>query len=197
MDLELLQESMKEILKQPRYLHSIGVEEVACDLAVIHGYDAKKASVAGILHDCAKNLSDEELLQYCKNYQLEVTEIEARCPFLLHGKVGAAFAKDRYGINDSEIINSIIYHTTGRPNMSLLEKIIFTADYIEPYRKPLPRIDEIRAMAYSDLDMAVLMILENTLGYLEQSQAEIDTMTVDTYKYYKTMLGIQNKPESL
>lgn len=197
MDLELLQESMKEILKQPRYLHSIGVEEVACDLAVIHGYDAKKASVAGILHDCAKNLSDEELLQYSKNYQLEVTEIEARCPFLLHGKVGAAFAKDRYGINDSEIINSIIYHTTGRPNMSLLEKIIFTADYIEPYRKPLPRIDEIRAMAYSELDEAVLMILENTLGYLEQSQAEIDTMTVDTYKYYKTMLGIQNKPESL
>jgi predicted HD superfamily hydrolase involved in NAD metabolism len=168
------------------------VEEVACDLAVIYGYDAEKAGVAGILHDCAKNLSDEELLQYCEKYQLEVTEIEARCPFLLHGKVGAAFAKDLYEITDPEIISSIVYHTTGRPNMSLLEKIIFTADYIEPYRKPIPRIDEIRKMAYSELDLAVLMILENTLGYLEQSKADIDTMTVDTYKYYKAKLCVQN-----
>ncbi|MDF2908631.1 MAG: hypothetical protein K0R34_3952 [Herbinix sp.] len=192
MDITLLQDSMKKILKQPRYLHSLGVEEVACDLAVIYGYDAEKAGVAGILHDCAKNLSDEELLQYCEKYQLEVTEIEARCPFLLHGKVGAAFAKDLYEITDPEIISSIVYHTTGRPNMSLLEKIIFTADYIEPYRKPIPRIDEIRKMAYSELDLAVLMILENTLGYLEQSKADIDTMTVDTYKYYKAKLCVQN-----
>jgi predicted HD superfamily hydrolase involved in NAD metabolism len=196
MDITLLQDSMKKILKQPRYLHSIGVEEVACDLAVIHGYDVSKAAVAGILHDCAKNLSDEELLQYCEKYQLQVTEIEARCPFLLHGKVGAALARDVYEITDPDIISSIVYHTTGRPNMSLLEKIIFTADYIEPYRKPLPRIDEIRTMAYSELDWAVLMILENTLGYLEQSKAEIDTMTVDTYEYYKAKLCVQNKPKS-
>ena len=196
MDIELLRNSMKEILKQPRYHHSVGVEEVACDLAVIHGYDADKASIAGILHDCARNLSDEELIEYCEKYRLEVTDIEVRCPFLLHGKVGAAFARDQYGITDSEIISSIIYHTTGRPNMSLLEKIIFTADYIEPYRKPLPRINEIRAMAYSELDRAVLMILENTLDYLEQSKAEIDTMTIDTYKYYKEKLCVHNKPES-
>lgn len=189
MDLQMLEDSMKKNLKQPRYLHSIGVEEVACDLAVIYGYDPGKASIAGILHDCAKNLSDEELLCYCQKYQLPVTEIEVRCPFLLHGKVGAAFAKDQYKITDPEIIDSITYHTTGRPNMSLLEKIIFTADYIEPYRRPLPRIDEIRWMAYTDLDQAVLIILENTLSYLEQSKAEIDTMTVDTYQYYKTTLS--------
>lgn len=194
MKLELLRDRIKETLKQPRYLHSIGVEEVACDLAVIYGYDTEKASIAGILHDCARNLSDEELLQYCTLYHLEVTEIEARCPFLLHGKVGAAFATEQFGIKDSEIISSIVYHTTGRPNMSLLEKIIFTADYIEPYRKPLPRIDEIRAAAYSELDLAVLMILENTLGYLEQTKADIDTMTVDTYEYYKAKLCVHNKP---
>lgn len=196
MKLELLRDRMKETLKQPRYLHSIGVEEVACDLAIIYGYDAMKASIAGILHDCAKDLSDKELLQCCKNYHLEVTEIEARCPFLLHGKVGAAYAREQFSIEDSEIISSIVYHTTGRPNMSLLEKIIFTADYIEPYRRPLPRLDEIRAMAYTELDFAVLMILENTLGYLEQSEADIDTMTVDTYKYYKEKLCVKNKPSS-
>lgn len=193
MDIELLRDSMKKILKQPRYLHSIGVEEVACDLAVIHGYDEEKAGIAGILHDCAKNLSDDELLQCCEKYQLEITEIEARCPFLLHGKVGAAFARELYGITDQEILSSILYHTTGRPNMSLLEKIIFTADYIEPYRKPLPRIDKIRATAYSELDLAVLMILENTLGYLEQSKADIDTMTVDTYEYYKEKLCVPER----
>ncbi len=196
MKLELLRDRMKETLKKPRYLHSVGVEEVACDLAVIYGYDTMKASIAGILHDCAKNLSDEELIQYCEKHHLEVTEIEARCPFLLHGKVGAAYAEEQFGIEDPEIISSIVYHTTGRPNMSLLEKIIFTADYIEPYRKLIPRIDEIRAMAYSELDLAVLMILENTLGYLEQSKADIDTMTVDTYEYYKAKLSGQNKPKS-
>lgn len=194
MNLEALRDRLKQTLKQPRYLHSIGVEEVACDLAVIYGYDTEKASIAGILHDCARNLSDEELLQYCELHHLEVTEIEARCPFLLHGKVGAAFAREQFGIEDSQIISSIVYHTTGRPNMTLLEKIIFTADYIEPYRKPLPRIDEIRQLAYSELDQAVLMILENTLGYLEQSKADIDTMTVDTYEYYKAKLCLHNKP---
>ncbi|MDF2486785.1 MAG: hypothetical protein K0R46_2953 [Herbinix sp.] len=188
MELEALRDSMKSVLKHPRYLHSIGVEEVACDLAIIYGCDAEKASIAGILHDCAKNLSDAELLQCCERYQLKVTEIEATCPFLLHGKVGAVFAEKLYGIEDQEILSSIIYHTTGRPNMSLLEKIIFTADYIEPYRKPLPRIDEIRALAYSKLDQAVIMILENTLCYLEQSTVDIDTLTVDTYEYYKSAL---------
>ena len=194
MNLEALRDRLKQTLKQPRYLHSIGVEEVACDLAVIYGYDTEKASIAGILHDCARNLSDEELLQYCELHHLEVTEIEARCPFLLHGKVGAAFAREQFGIEDSQIISSIVYHTTGRPNMTLLEKIIFTADYIEPYRKPLPRIAEIRQLAYSELDQAVLMILENTLGYLEQSKVDIDTMTVDTYEYYKAKLCLHNKP---
>lgn len=195
MDLQMLEDSMKKTLKQPRYQHSLGVEEVACDLAVIYGYDPGKASVAGILHDCAKDLSDEELLHNCRRYQLPITEIETQCPFLLHGKVGAAIAKDKYHIMDPEIIDSIVYHTTGRPNMSLLEKIIFTADYIEPYRKPLPRINEIRWMAYSDLDRAVLIILENTLSYLEQSKAEIDTMTVDTYQYYKTVLSAEKGPD--
>ena len=193
MDLEILRDIMKQLLKQPRYIHSLGVEEVACDLAVIYGYDAEKASIAGILHDCARNLSDAELLSCCEQYHLQVTEMEAKCPFLLHGKVGAAFAKDLYGITDTEIINSIINHTCGRPNMSLLEKIIFIADYIEPYRKPLPRIDEIRRMAYNDLDRALVMILENTLNYLEQSKAEIDTMTVDTYEYYKKLLRTEDE----
>jgi predicted HD superfamily hydrolase involved in NAD metabolism len=187
MDLELMRDSMKMLLKVSRYRHSVGVEEVANDLAVIFGYDVEKACIAGILHDCARNLTDEELRKECERYHLPITEIEYICLFLLHGKVGAAYAQFKYGVEDEDIINAITYHTTGRPAMSLLEKIIFTADYIEPYRQPLPRIDEIRRNAYTDLDRAVYMILENTLEYLKNSSAEIDMLTVETYEYYKAV----------
>ena len=190
MELDYLRDSMKSALKPPRYLHSLGVEEVARDLAVIHGYDEEKAGIAGILHDCAKNLSDAELLRWCEFYHLTVSPMEELCPFLLHGKVGAAFARENFDIEDQEILDAIIYHTTGRPDMSLLEKIIFVADYIEPYRRPLPRIDEIRTQAYLDLDHAVLMILENTLDYLTESKVEFDATTIDAYEYYKSELQI-------
>jgi predicted HD superfamily hydrolase involved in NAD metabolism len=185
MELEQIRDTVKTQLKPSRFLHSIGVEDVACDLALLNGYDIEKASIAGILHDCAKNLSDEELLTACEIYHLPVTEIERKCIFLLHAKVGAALAKTKYGIEDEEILNAITYHTTGRPAMTLLEKIIFTADYIEPYRKPLPRIEEIRKAAYNDLDLAVFMVLENMLNYLRGSGSEFDTLTEETYHYYK------------
>lgn len=188
MDLKQMRDNMKNVLRESRYLHSIGVEEVSHDLAVIYGYDTQKACTAGILHDCARNLSDVELLQESERYQLPVTPIELMNPFLLHAKVGAAYARCKYEIQEEEIINAIIYHTTGRPDMTLLEKIVFTADYIEPYRKSLPRIDEIRKEAYTDLDLAVFMILENTLDYLKDSDVAIDTLTVDTYHYYKVVL---------
>jgi predicted HD superfamily hydrolase involved in NAD metabolism len=191
MELEQIRNSLKMSLKPKRYLHSEGVEEVACDLAVINGYDMKKAGIAGLLHDCAKNLTERQLLKECESHRLPVTEVERRCPFLLHAKVGALYARIKYGIEDEEILNSIAYHTTGRPAMTLLEKIIFTADYIEPCRKPLPRIDEIRRTAYSDLDAGVYMILENMLDYLTDTESVTDTLTVDTYNYYKAVLKIQ------
>ncbi|MDD3174133.1 MAG: bis(5'-nucleosyl)-tetraphosphatase (symmetrical) YqeK [Herbinix sp.] len=191
MELDLIREDMKKLLKASRYLHSVGVEEVSHDLALIYGYNINHAKTAGILHDCAKYLSDEELLKACEMYHLPVTEIERECAFLLHAKVGAAFAKSKYGVEDEEILSAIAYHTTGRPAMTLLEKIIFTADYIEPYRKPLPRIEDIRKAAYNDLDLAVYMILENVLNYLSNNNSKIDNLTKETYEYYKKILSIQ------
>lgn len=189
LDLQLIRDDLKKILKDSRYQHSTGVEEVAHDLALIYGYDTDKAITAGILHDCAKNLTDQELLEACRKYQLSVSDIEKKCLYLLHAKVGAALSRDKYGVCDDEILNAITYHTTGRPAMTLLEKILFTADYIEPYRKPLPRIDEIREAAYRDLDLAVYMILDNMLNYLQDTGGEIDTLTVQTYDYYKEYIG--------
>jgi len=188
MELEQMRDSMKMLLKESRYRHSIGVEEVAHDLAIIYGYDTIKACIAGILHDCARNIEDEELIKECERYHLPISEIETICAFLLHAKVGATYAQHKYGVEDEEIINAILFHTTGRPAMTLLEKIIFTADYIEPYRRPLPRIDEIRRIAYVDLDRAVLMILENTLTYLKNSATDIDMLTVEAFEYYKEVL---------
>lgn len=188
MDLDIIRENMKMLLKESRYIHSLGVEEVACDLAIIHGYDMEKASIAGILHDCARNMTDQQLIEECETHHIPVSEIEKKCGFLLHGKIGALYAKEKFGVKDQEILDAIIYHTTGRPEMTLLEKIIFTADYIEPYRRPLPRIDEIRKAAYFNLDLAVYMILENTLFYLVDSGSVIDHTTVETYKYYESVL---------
>ena len=107
---------------------------------------------------------------------------------LLHAKVGAVYAKDKYGVEDEDILNAITYHTTGRPAMSLLEKIVFIADYIEPYRDPLLNLDEIRKIAYENLDQAIVMISENTLDYLKDIGVAIDTMTNETYEYYKSKL---------
>ncbi len=188
MELKQIRENLRKVLKESRYLHSIGVEEVACDLALIYGCDVQKALLAGLLHDCAKYLTEQEQLLACQKYHLPVTEIERQCAFLLHAKVGAAFAREKYGIEDIEILNAITYHTTGRPAMTLLEKIIFTADYIEPNRKPVPRMEEIRRTAYEDLDTAVLMILDNTLHYLKDCGNPIDQVTEETYEFYRNKL---------
>lgn len=185
MDISAIRSDLNRKLKASRYLHSIGVEEVAYDLAVIHHCDEEKAVTAGILHDCAKYLSDEELLKECEKYRLPVTDIEIKCPYLLHAKVGAAFAKMFYGVDDEDILNAIRYHTTGRPAMTILEKIIYIADYIEPNRKPLPRIQRIREAAYENLDLAVFLATENILTYLKSKGQAIDMLTEETYEFYR------------
>lgn len=187
MELQQLRDRVKPLMKDSRYQHTLGCEAVAYDLALIHGYDTEKASIAGILHDCAKDRSDEELLWECERRKLPVTKIESQRTLLLHAKLGAAYAREEFGIRDEEILNAIIYHTTGRPGMSLLEKIIFIADYIEPNRRPLPNIDLIRRTAYENLDQAITMISKSTLDYLESTGAAIDTLTRDTYDYYKKL----------
>lgn len=191
MELDEIRKDLKRVLSEKRYLHSIGVEEVACDMALLYGFDMEKARIAGILHDCAKYLTNQQLLEECDKFQIPVKDIERKCPFLLHAKVGAIYARIKYGIEDDQIISAINYHTTGRPAMSLLEKIIFTADYIEPYRKRLPRIEEIRKMAYTDIDMAVEMVTENVLKYLKESGGDIDTLTLETYYYYRDKIAIR------
>lgn len=187
-DISKLRKEMDEVQKNSRLEHTIGVAYTAASLAMCHGADVDKALIAGYLHDCAKHLSGEELLKICKKNDLPVSEIEKENPTsLLHGKVGAFFASEKYDVKDEEILSAICYHTTGHPGMTLLEKIIFLADYMEPGRNKAPNLPQIREMIYKDIDKALLMVLEDTLVHLKESDKPVDDMTQKTYNYYRSI----------
>lgn len=187
-DIYKLQNKMKKTLEPKRYEHTLGVAYTAANLAFVYGYDEKKALIAGLLHDSAKCLSHQKRISVCKKNAIEISVVERQNPVLLHAKVGAFYAKDKYGVDDEEILNAILYHTTGRADMSLLEKIIYVADYIEPHRKKLPCLGEIRKIAFEDLELATYRILESSLKYLEKGNAKIDSKTEETYKFYKKII---------
>jgi len=171
-----------------RYRHSIGVANTAACLAMRYGVSMEDAYIAGLLHDCAKCLSDEELLLRCRKYNIPITEYEQQSPYLLHGKLGAFYAKERYNIGDGDICSAIKYHTTGRGGMSPLEEIIFIADYIEPLRNKAADLDEVRKLAFVDIKKAVYTVTRDTLEYLKSMNKPIDPHTVVTYEYYKSII---------
>ncbi len=184
-DLRKIRRSMENKLDHKRYEHTLGVAYTAAALAMRYGEDMHKALLAGLLHDCAKCMSNDKRLAICEKYNIAISEAERKNPFLLHAKVGSFLAMKKYGVSDKNVINAILNHTTGRPGMSLLEKIIWIADYIEPGRKQAPNLARIRQLAFEDLDQALLIALEDTLQYLHAGKMEIDTMTQKTYDYYK------------
>ena len=185
--LSILEKKVKAELKDSRYRHTVSVAHCAAALSMVHGAPLFKALAAGLLHDCAKCYTDDELLSKCRKKGLPVREIEEVNPSLLHSKYGAYLAKEKYGITDDEILSAIECHTTGKPAMSLLDKIIFTADYIEPYRNHTDMLVMIRRVAFQDLDRAVLMILKGTLQHLEEQGVPVDEMTRMTCDYYNEL----------
>ena len=178
---------MQEALKADRFDHTLGVAYTAANLASVHDEDIQKALIAGYLHDCAKNISHEDQIKICKKYDVEVSDIEKRNPSLIHAKAGMCLARYKYGIDDTDILNAIRWHTTGHPEMTGLEKIVFIADFIEPNRKPLEHMDIIRKEAFRDLDACMLIVLKDTINYLRHIDKECDPMTQSTYDYYKSI----------
>lgn len=192
-NLKKIRKDMEREQDAKRYEHTLGVEYTAAALAMRYGCDLRSARTAGLLHDCAKCLTDEKRLSICRKNKIPMTALEKKNPFLLHGKVGAYLAEKKYGIEDADILNAIRNHTTGRQGMSVLEKIIFVADYIEPSRKHAPNLTEIRRLSFLDLDSAVLKILEDTLSYLHESGGEIDPMTETVWRYLSEEARLQQK----
>ena len=177
--------SLQNRLSKHRYEHTLGVEYTCCSLAMRYGADMEQARIAGLLHDCAKHYSGEKLIEKCGQYNLPISSYEKAFPELLHAKVGAYLAKEKYGIEDQAILDAIDCHTTGKPDMTLLEKILYIADYMEPNRDRAPHLKEIRELAFSDLDACLLKILSGTLNYLREKGSVIDPQTEATYEFYK------------
>lgn len=192
-DLKHIRKAVKADLSSKRYEHTLGVEYTAAALAMRYGACLEAARTAGLLHDCAKCISDEKQLKFCRKHGIAISEAEEKAPFLLHAKVGAYLAREKYGVNDPGILSAILHHTTGCENMSLLEKIIFISDYIEPGRKQAPNLKKIRELAFRDLDEALLSILEDTLKYLKASGAKLDPMTEVTWNYYKKSTNVKRE----
>lgn len=185
MELTEIRKLLKKELDKDRYEHTKGVMYTAGCLAMAHGYSIEKAMLAGLLHDCAKCIPNDKKLSLCEEKHVLITEVEQKHPYLLHAKLGARLAEDIYGVTDTEVLHAIKVHTTGAPDMSVLDKIIYLADYIEPNRNKAPNLPYVRELAFKDLDACVAQVLYDTLCYLANGKGEIDETTQITYEYYK------------
>ena len=168
-------------LKPKRMPHVLGTEQEAIRLARRYGADETDARIAALLHDCTKKLDMPEQLALCAQYGIELDELEQKALKLLHSKTGAAIARDVFGVEDA-VYDAIWYHTTGKPDMTLLEKIIYLADYIEPSRD-FDGVDTLRQAVYEDLDHGLLMGLSMTIQEMEEMGNPVHHLTRDARDY--------------
>ena len=168
-------------LKPKRMPHVLGTEQEAAKLARMYGVDETKARVAALLHDCTKKLEMEEQLALCKEYGIELDELEQRALKLLHSRTGAELARRIFGVDD-EIYSAIRWHTTGRANMTKLEKILYLADYIEPSRD-FDDVEPLRKVVYEDLDKGLLLGLQMTVDEMEAMGNPVHHNTLDARNY--------------
>ncbi|WP_077618877.1 bis(5'-nucleosyl)-tetraphosphatase (symmetrical) YqeK [Bacillus sinesaloumensis] len=179
MERENALEIVKEQLTEHRYQHTLGVMETAIQLAKRYNEDVKKAELAAIFHDYAKFRSKDEMKQIIIDQHMS-SDLLIHNTELWHAPVGAYLVKTEVGIEDEEILDAIRYHTSGREKMTLLEKIIFVADYIEPGRQ-FPGVEEVREAAKKNLDLALIYSLRNTIMFLAKKNQVIYPETILTY----------------
>lgn len=175
-----LKELLKKRLDEHRFIHSLGVAKSAWILAKRFGGDAKKAYLAGLVHDITKNETNERQLQLFEENGIILSQTEKNNPKLWHAMTAPLFIKSELGIDDEEILFAVRYHTTGRAKMSLLEKIVYIADYISDERD-YPDVDVMRALSCESLEKAALYSLKYTFGKLSQSELVIHNDSLDFY----------------
>lgn len=179
---------LKSKLDPMRYEHSLSVSYTCMALAMRYGYDIGRAEMAGLLHDCAKRYGDSELIVKCQKHGLELTDGEKKAPAVIHARYGAWIAEHKFGIRDGEILSAIQCHTTGKPQMGMLDKILYIADYIEPRRNKASNLEQMRYLAFQDLDQTMYEILAGTLEYLKKKKTDVDPMTQCAYEYFKEIM---------
>jgi predicted HD superfamily hydrolase involved in NAD metabolism len=170
---------VKEQLTDHRYQHTLGVMETAISLAKRYGADVKKAELAAIFHDYAKFRPKDELRQIILAQKFPENLLHYHSE-LWHAPAGAYLVEVEAGIEDKEVLDAITYHTSGRPGMTLLEKVIYLADYIEPGRH-FPGVDEVRALAKEDLDKALIQAVKNTILFLMKKNQPVYPDSFQTY----------------
>lgn len=185
MELTEIRKKLKKDLDKDRYEHTMGVMYTAACLAMAHEADIQKAMLAGLLHDCAKCLPFDESVDLCQQNHVMVSEVEYANPRLIHSKAGAVLAEIKYDVHDPAVLHAIKVHTTGAPNMTTLDKIIFIADYIEPKRDRAPELDYVRKLAFESLDVCLAKILYDTIHFLKGKRGVIDPATELTFEFYK------------
>jgi predicted HD superfamily hydrolase involved in NAD metabolism len=175
---EEMKQRLSERLSIKRFQHSLGVSETAASLAQRFDGNAEKARIAGLLHDCAREIPVEKLLSQAKQYGIKVDDVEQYEPVLLHAPISAYLAKFQYGISDENILRAIRLHTTGGLDMTLLDKIIYVADVIEPNRHFLG-VDALRELAERDLELTVLTALDQSVSYILKGRGVIHPATIE------------------
>lgn len=185
LEYETMKDKLQSALSIKRYKHTLGVVDEAVKLANIYKVDEQKARVAALLHDCAKDYPNDMKKRLCKEFHIPLDDIIKSQIDLAHPFLGAKIAKIEYGVEDGEILEAIRYHTTGKKGMSMLDKIIFIADYIEPNRKPFKELEEIRHLAYTDIDRAIKLGLETTIEYTKEKNQKLHPLTLEALEDYK------------
>ena len=182
-DTKQIIEKLNTMLKPKRLEHSINVAKCAIKLSEIYGYDKEKAYLAGLVHDCAKYFTKEQIDSYVEKYNIELDPLEVDNIALSHSIIGSFAIQDVFNIQDMDIINAVRYHTTGRENMSTLEKIIFMADMIEEGRN-FPGVDELRKLSFNgQLDKALITSLNNTIKFVIDNDQLIHPRSVKARNY--------------
>jgi len=179
MSLEEIKEKLREMLTLKRYQHSINVMNACIELAEIYGADGDKAALAGLVHDCARELDKNEALNICGKYGIIPDKIMKNQPELLHGMAGSYLAKDVFGIEFEDVLTAVANHTMGKEGMDTLSSIVFLADYIEAGRD-YPGVEEIRKAAKESLSKGIVAGLDNTIAYILKKGALLHPQTVLT-----------------
>jgi len=177
---ERIDNDLKVLLKEKRYLHTLGVENVARDLGSYFHQDIEKLSIAALLHDSGKYLGRNEQAAFIRDNRIDVTEDDLMAEGTMHAKISGYIAREKYGITDNEILNAVLYHTTGRPGMSQFEKLIFVSDYLDPGRG-LPGRDDLLRMVKNNLVKGALEICKQKISFVVNNGRYLHPMAVGFY----------------
>ena len=182
---------IKQGLSKKRYQHSIYVADECKKIAKKYGANVNDAYIAGLLHDAKKDVPLEELKMLVLSSNIEVEEVELNSPQLWHAIASCQFARDELGISNIDILNAIRYHTVARPNMSLLEKIVYLGD-ISSEDRTYNDVGKVRKLIYSNLDSAMLYVLKFVITKLLSHKVQVPCTTIQAYNFYLSISKSKN-----